>query len=62
MSAASNAIILLDLIQAGVSISIEIQELFRKAEMENRNVTRAELEALEAVNDDLYSDLMEKLQ
>lgn len=60
-STVSNAIILLDLIQAGLTITNEINQLFRKAESEGRNVTHAELQELAEENDELFAEVMSKL-
>jgi len=61
MSTVSNAIIILDLLQAGLTITSEINALFRKAESEGRNVSKSELEALADDNDDLYASVIAKL-
>lgn len=61
MSTTSNAIILLDLIQAGIAINLEIQELFRRAEQEGRNVNHEELATLAEGNDELFASVMEQL-
>ena len=61
MSTVSNAIIILDLLQAGLTITSEINTLFRKAESEGRNVSKSELATLADDNDDLYASVIAKL-
>ncbi len=61
MSATANAIFILDLLQAGVTITNEIDEAIRRAESEGRNITMAEL-AEDAVEiRALYAETIRKL-
>lgn len=62
MGTISNTIILLDLIQTGITISLEVQEAFRRAESENRNITQDEIKEAASENEDLYADVMLNLQ
>jgi len=49
-----NLILLLDLIQAGVKINQSLQDAFRQADAEGRNVTHAELTAAADASDDAF--------
>lgn len=57
----SNAIILLDLIQTGMNINIEMQNYFRQRELEGRDVSKEDLKELADENDKLYLDVMDSL-
>ena len=61
MSRTSNAIMLLDLVLAGFEVSTEIAELFRRAESENRDVSKEELQSLRSGNEALFDEVMSKL-
>ena len=60
-STTSNAIIILDLIQAGIAINLEIQNAIRQAELEGRNITSEELQTLADENDAKLLEILEKL-
>lgn len=57
----SNAIILLDMIQTGITINLEIQNAIRQAELEGRDISKAELKALADDNDALFNDVLDGL-
>lgn len=61
MSSASNLIILLDLIEAGMKINQRIADGLRKAEMEGRNITKEELKQLADENDALFDEVVKEL-
>lgn len=61
MSRTSNAIMLLDLVVAGLEVSSEITTLFRTAESEGRDVTKEELQSLRSGNEALFDEVMSKL-
>ena len=55
MPVASNIILLLDLLDAGVRISSSLGEAFRKADAEGRNITQSELDTAAKKSDDAFS-------
>lgn len=62
MATVSNLLILLDLIEAGMQINQRVSTALRQAELEGRNVTAQELEALAQENDKLYDEVMKELE
>jgi hypothetical protein len=50
------------MVKAGFQITQEIDAAFRQADMEGRNITQEELRAIAVENDELFDDVMSKLQ
>lgn len=54
----NNTVLALDILSASLSVATKLQELLQRAQMENRDITDAELAELKTVNDSLEQKIL----